>query len=321
MQSDLIRKATEVLQGGGLVAFPTETVYGLGANAFEESAVKKIFELKGRPSANPLIVHIAEVSQLKELTPKIEPMEELLIAAFWPGPLTLVFPKSDKVSKTVCGGLKTIAVRMPAHPTALELIKSCGFPIAAPSANPSGKPSATHHEHVKTYFGDRIFRIEGGDTQHGLESTVVQVKNGVPHIYRLGSVTPEDIERVTGVKPVLETRSPHSPGTHFKHYSPETQLCVLPKELWKTRIYQAIENDKRVGILATDESAKSLKDFEVTIFHLGSESNLMEVGSKIYSGLIHLDQQKLNIIFVQELPKSGLSMAIMDRLYRAAQVK
>jgi L-threonylcarbamoyladenylate synthase len=318
MQSDLIRKATEVLQGGGLVAFPTETVYGLGANAFESAAVEKIYSMKERPSANPLIVHIAEINQLKELVQKVEPMEQLLIAAFWPGPLTLVFPKSDKVPKIVSGGLKTVAVRMPAHPMALELIKSCGFPIAAPSANPSGKPSATSHEHVKAYFGDRIFRMEGGETQHGLESTVVQIKNKVPHIYRLGSVTPEDIERVTGVKPVIDTRSPHSPGTHFKHYSPETQLCVLNKEVWKTRIYQALEHGKRVGILATTESARSLRGFEVTVFDLGSESNLMQVGSRLYSGLIELDQQKLNIIFVQELPKTGLGLAIMDRLQRAA---
>lgn len=318
MQSDLIRRATEVLQGGGLVAFPTETVYGLGANAFESAAVEKIFAMKERPSSNPLIVHIAEISQLKELVVKVEPMEQLLIAAFWPGPLTLVFPKSDKVPRIVSGGLRTVAVRMPAHPMALELIRACGFPLAAPSANPSGKPSATHHEHVKNYFGDRIFRMEAGETEHGLESTVVQVKEGVPHIYRLGSVTPEDIERVTGVKPVLETHSQHSPGTHFKHYSPETQLCVLTKEVWKTRIYQALEHGKRVGILATDESARGLGDFEVTVYPLGSESNLMEVGSKLYSGLIALDQMKLSIIFVQELPKTGLGLAIMDRLNRAA---
>lgn len=318
MNTDLIQKASAILKKGGLVVFPTETVYGLGANAFDEAAAQKIYQIKGRPSTNPLIVHIAEIAQLKELVQKVEPMEELLIAAFWPGPLTLVFQKSEKVPTTTTGGLDTVAVRMPAHPMALELIKACGFPLAAPSANPSGKPSATHHEHVKAYFGESVFRMEAGETQHGLESTVLQVKNGVPHIYRLGSITPEDIEKVTGVKPVLETRSPHSPGTHFKHYAPETPLHILPKSLWKSRILQALQNDKKVGVLATTENAKALEGWELKIYPLGSESKLMELGSRIYSGLISLDQQKLNIIFVQELPKVGLGLAIMDRLERAA---
>jgi len=318
MEIDLINRAARILQEGNLVAFPTETVYGLGANAFNPAAIEKIFALKGRPSSNPLIVHIADVAQLKELAREVQPMEELLITAFWPGPLTLIFPKTEKVPAVATGGLDTVAVRMPAHEGALELIRSAGFPIAAPSANPSGKPSSTHHDHVKNYFGDRIFRMEGGDTEHGLESTVVQVKDGVPHIYRLGSVTPDEIERVTGVKPIVETTSPHSPGTQFKHYAPETPLHVLSKQDWRMRIQQAEENGKRIGVLTTLENQKKIEDLDVNVFCLGSESNLMELGSKLYSGLLKLDSLKLNIIFVQEVSKEGLGLAIMDRLKRAA---
>ncbi len=312
--SHLLQSAAQLLKSGELVAFPTETVYGLGADAFNDAAIQKIYEAKGRPSSNPLIVHIAEVADLALLTDQVGEEEQKLIAAFWPGPLTLVFPKKSTLSSLVTGGLDTVAVRMPAHPLALELIRASGSPIAAPSANLSGKPSATHHDHVKNYFGDRVFCLEGGATQHGLESTVLQIKNGIPHLYRLGSIMPEDIERVLGVKPILETQSPHSPGTRFKHYAPETALELLESA---KLIERAAMTQERIGILASTEVLATLPS-ELPSFDLGSESDLLSIGSHIYSGLIALDRLKLNKILVQSFPEQGLGLTIMDRLRRAA---
>lgn len=314
MDSNL-QKAADLIRAGELVAFPTETVYGLGADAFNDSAIQKIYEAKGRPSTNPLIVHIAEVVDLGLLTDEVGEQEKKLIAAFWPGPLTLIFPKKIAVSSLVTGGLDTVAIRMPAHPLALKLIKAAKTPIAAPSANLSGKPSATHHAHVKGYFGDAIFCLEGGATQHGLESTVLQIKSGVPHIYRLGSIVPEDLERVLGVKPILETKSPHSPGTRFKHYAPETELQILePEELLKEA---AKSPQEQIGILASTELLARLPA-SLNHFDLGSESDLLSIGSHIYSGLIALDALKLNKILVQSFPEQGLGLTIVDRLRRAA---
>lgn len=253
MNKDL-ENAAGLIKKGELVAFPTETVYGLGADVFNEDAIQKIYEAKGRPSSNPLIVHIAEVEQLALLTDDVGSAEQTLITAFWPGPLTLVFPKKSTVSDIVTGGLKTVAVRMPAHPMALDLIKTSGTPIAAPSANLSGKPSATHHSHVQNYFGESIFCLEGGATVHGLESTVLQIKEGVPHIYRLGSITPQNIERVLGSKPVLETKSEHSPGTRFKHYAPEAKLEICEPTVL---LEKANNTDEKVGILASTELWRS----------------------------------------------------------------
>lgn len=314
MNKDL-ENAAGLIKKGELVAFPTETVYGLGADVFNEDAIQKIYEAKGRPSSNPLIVHIAEVEQLALLTDDVGSAEQTLITAFWPGPLTLVFPKKSTVSDIVTGGLKTVAVRMPAHPMALDLIKTSGTPIAAPSANLSGKPSATHHSHVQNYFGESIFCLEGGATVHGLESTVLQIKEGVPHIYRLGSITPQNIERVLGSKPVLETKSEHSPGTRFKHYAPEAKLEICEPTVL---LEKANNTDEKVGILASTELLAQLPS-SLPHFDLGSESDLVAIGSHIYSGLIALDALKLDKILVQSFPEQGLGLAIMDRLHRAAE--
>lgn len=309
-----LTQAVHLLQAGELVAFPTETVYGLGADAFNETAIAKIYEAKGRPSNNPLIIHIADIADLSKLTDLVGPEEQVLITAFWPGPLTLIFPKKNTVPSTATGGLETVAVRMPAHPMALELIRSAGTPIAAPSANPSGKPSATHDEHVRAYFGNRIFTLEGGATQHGLESTVLQIKKGIPHIYRLGSITPEDIENVLGKKPILETHSEHSPGTRFRHYSPQAPVELLtPKEL----IERAKQANESIGVLATEETLAQLPK-ELPHFNLGKEGDYLTIGSRIYSGLIALDALHLNKIFIQSFSETGLGQTIMDRLRRAS---
>ncbi len=310
-----IQTAAALIQQGELVAFPTETVYGLGADMWNPDAIAKIYATKGRPSKNPLIVHIAEIAQLDSLVTELEPLEKTLIAAFWPGPLTLVLPKRSEVSQAVTGGLSTVAVRMPAHPMALELIRQAGVPIAAPSANLSGKPSATHHQHVRDYFGETLFVLEGGATEHGLESTVLQVKNGVPHIYRLGSITPEDVERATGVKAILETNSPHSPGTQFKHYAPSTPLILMEPEA----LLHACATERGIfGVIATTELLQRLKPKPSRSFDLGAESNLMEVGAHLYEALIEMDRLQLSKIFIQSFPEQGLGRAIMDRLRRAS---
>lgn len=312
--NDVFQTAAQLIKKGELVAFPTETVYGLGADAFNDEAIQKIYETKGRPSSNPLIVHIAEISDLALLTDQVGEEEKKLIAAFWPGPLTLIFQKKSTISKLVTGGLPTVAIRMPAHSLALELIKQAGTPIAAPSANLSGKPSATHHLHVQNYFGTAVFCLEGGATEHGLESTVMQIKNGIPHIYRLGSITPEDIEKVLRIKPVLETKSKHSPGTHFKHYAPETKLELLePKKL----LEEVLSSKEKLGILASSEILARLPK-QLPHFDLGSEKDLLVVGSHLYSGLIELDTLRLSKILVQSFPEQGLGLTIMDRLRRAA---
>ncbi len=313
-------KAAQLIQEGQLVAFPTETVYGLGADAFNEAAIQKIYEIKGRPSQNPLIVHISDIAQLPLLTDQIGEKEKALITAFWPGPLTLIFPKKKTVPDLTTGGLPTVAVRMPAHPLALELLEKAKTPIAAPSANPSGKPSATHHDHVHQYFGDELFILDGGATQHGLESTVVQIKNGLPHIYRLGSITPEDIEAVLACKPVLETQSKHSPGTRFKHYAPEAAMELLSPEAILKRIQTHDFGGQKIGLLASEEMLTQLKNtpHHLASFSLGTEKELLSVGSRIYSGLIALDALKLDKIVVQSFPEEGLGRTIMDRLRRAS---
>lgn len=312
--NDSISTAAQLIRSGELVAFPTETVYGLGADVFNERAIQKIYETKGRPSSNPLIVHIAELSDLSKLTDTVSDREQALITAFWPGPLTLIFPKKKGVPAITSGGLSTVAVRMPAHPMALELIRAAETPIAAPSANRSGKPSATHHAHVRDYFGPELCVLEGGATEHGLESTVVQIKDGVPHIYRLGSITPEDIERALSMKPVFETRSEHSPGTRFKHYSPEATLEIVESERWADLVESA---NKETGFMAPHELLTGLSS-DIPHYDLGPAKDLPGIASHLYSALIALDQKGLKRIYVPAFVEEGLGLALMDRLRRAA---
>ncbi len=305
--SENIKTAAELLKKGEVIAFPTETVYGLGAIAFNERAVAKIFELKKRPSFDPLIVHIAEISMLEEVCYFNEKAKRLA-DKFWPGPLTLVLPKKEKVPGIVTSGLPTVAVRMPAHKVALELIKQCGLPIAAPSANPFGRLSPTKAEHVLSYFGERLFILDGGECKIGLESTIIDLTQEVPVILRPGGVPPEEIEKILGkieIK-IKSSSSPKAPGQLKKHYSPSTPLKIFrEKETF---------SGKRIGFIAF--SNLPAKKYEVVKI-LSPSGDLKEAAANLFRFLHELDKMELDLILVEPVPEKGLGLAIMDRLKRA----
>ncbi len=305
--SENIKTAAELLKKGELVAFPTETVYGLGAIAFNERAVAKIFELKNRPGFDPLIVHIAEFSMLEEVCHFNEKAKRLA-ERFWPGPLTLVLPKKENVPGILTSGLPTVAVRMPAHKVALELIKECGLPIAAPSANPFGKLSPTKAEHVLSYFGEELFILDGGECRVGLESTIIDLTQEVPVILRPGGVPPEEIEKFLGkieIK-IASSSSPRAPGQLKKHYSPRTPLKIF----WRKEKFSG----KRIGFIAF--SKPPAEKYEVLRI-LSPAGDLKEAAANLFKFLHELDKMGLDLILVEPVPEKGLGLAIMDRLRRA----
>ncbi|WP_408955444.1 L-threonylcarbamoyladenylate synthase [Natroniella sp. ANB-PHB2] len=326
-----IEEAAKLLQQGRLVAFPTETVYGLGANALDKAAVKSIFTAKGRPSDNPLIVHIAEQKELKSLVKRklTEDVREL-ITNFWPGPLTIVLKKDDKVPAVTTGGLETIAVRMPQHPLALELIKAAQLPIAAPSANLSGKPSPTLFEHV---IDDLVGKIDGvlagGQAGIGVESTVVDLSREKPVLLRPGGVTYEELSEILGevkIDPTVETKLVNddqraiSPGMKYKHYSPQAEVILVEGRVEEIpiKIKELISenSDLKVGVMATNEFSDYYKG--VTIKEMGSRSNLAEISTNIFKLLREFDAEGVDKIIVEGLPIKGLGLAIMNRLRKSA---
>ena len=298
-----IDRAVELLKQGEIIGFPTETVYGLGANAFDEKAVRKIYAAKGRPGDNPCIVHIATREMLNDVVKTVSPEAEALMDKFWPGPLTIIFEKRGEIPDNVTGGLTTVAVRMPSHPVALELIKKTGVPIAAPSANLSGTPSPTKASHVKEDFPD-LFVIDGGDTTHGLESTVVSL-HGNPQVLRLGSITLEQLQEVIPTITIKEG-SRASPGTRYKHYTPRqplivcTTIAALKKELTPESV-----------VLCKEEHAKEFSNNDV--ISLGTTNE--EVAHNLYGALRTKKGEKLLVL---ALEKEGIGRTIMDRLERAA---
>jgi L-threonylcarbamoyladenylate synthase len=320
-----ISHAASLIRRGGIAAFPTETVYGIGANALDAEAVAKIYSLKRRPAQNPLIVHVSSEEQLQAVVEEIPPDAQKLIHRFWPGPLTLIFPKKLVVPDIVTAGLDTVAVRMPAHPTALELIRQAGVPLAAPSANPSGKPSSTHHRHVQDYFGAELFVIEGGDCRIGVESTVLYMDGDPARILRQGGLEQEEIERVLG-RPVEgpgEEKQALSPGMMFQHYSPRGQVVLVAySEQMGEQIRQVLEGElvkgRKAGALVTREYASYVPPGAVGV-DLGTMSDLNTVAASLYAGLIEMDQQQVEVIAAQSYPEVGLGKAIMDRLRRASQ--
>lgn len=320
-----IREAARLLQSNQVLAFPTETVYGLGANALSDDAVAKIYEAKGRPSDNPLIVHIAELHQLEELVDSIPAHAHLLMKEFWPGPLTLIFPKkAGVVSEKVTAGLDTIAVRMPDHPVALALISAARLPIAAPSANRSGKPSPTTALHVATDLDGRIAGIlDGGPTGVGLESTVVDCTGEVPIILRPGGISKEEIERVignvlAGSPSPNEVAVPKSPGMKYKHYAPVAPLYLLDGEpTWiQSMIDQKRRDGLKVGIMSTTENAHYYN--ADLVLECGSRMDLQSVAHYLYEVLRKFDEVPLDCIFSEVFPDSGIGAAIMNRLDKAA---
>lgn len=325
-----LRKAAFRLTEGKLIAFPTETVYGLGADALNGTAVADIFTAKGRPADNPLIVHIGVRSQLADIASDIPVVAERLIDRFWPGPLTLVLPSTGKVSAHVTAHLPTVAVRMPAHPVAQALLLEADCPVAAPSANRSGRPSPTEAQHVLDDLSGRIFGVlDGGATGFGLESTVLDVTGEFPVLLRPGGVTLEQLRAVLGkvqIDPALAGHSPgqtpRSPGMKYRHYAPradmtlvrgsETEMVERIRAL--TAQYQA--QGLKVGVLTTEEH-QTAYDADVVIA-CGRRDRLDSVARELYRALRQFDEVEVDCVLVETFPESGWGMTIMNRLRKAA---
>lgn len=325
---EVVDKAAQIIKIGGLVVFPTETVYGLGANVFNEEALKKIFFAKGRPSDNPIIVHIGDQLQLEELTDAVSPLQKKLIDSFWPGPLTILFKKKDNISKIVSGGLSTVAVRMPSHRLAQELINNSGVPIAAPSANISGRPSSTSGTDAHNdLIGMVDMIIDAGISDIGLESTVVRVLEESVFILRPGAVTKEMLEKIAHPLPVVFTEDKSklqsSPGTKYKHYAPRGRLILEVANQMAERAFFLQKEGLNVGIITTkqDENLREdlFKIYEPNVFTIGDRNNLEEVSRNLYSALRFFDTHHVDVIVCESFPEQGLGIAIMDRLKRASE--
>lgn len=333
----LLKEAAALLRQGGVVAFPTETVYGLGADARVTSAVEAVFAAKGRPSDNPLIVHIAKDEQLDELVQQVGPTARKLMDAFWPGPLTIVLPVREGVlSPRVTAGLDTVGIRMPDHPVALALIEESGCPVAAPSANRSGRPSPTLAGHVLEDLADSIDGIvDGGATGVGVESTVVQVQeDGAITVLRPGGVTLEQLSLAAGVPVQLDPallpesggvsdQAPRAPGMKYTHYAPKGELSIVTGEsqaevsAWISRsLKEAAARGERTGVLAFDEHIGSYE--ADCVLSLGSLSDLSTAAHRLYALLRRMDEERIGYILSEACPEDGLGAAIMNRLRKAA---
>jgi L-threonylcarbamoyladenylate synthase len=317
--------AAHFLQENEVVALPTETVYGLGGNAKSDVAVEKIFAAKGRPSDNPLIIHIADKKQINAFVTEIPVNAETLMEKFWPGPLTIIFKKKEAVlSEKATAGLDTVAVRMPDHPVALALLKKCGLPIAAPSANSSGKPSPTNAQHVIDDLNGKIAGVlDGGSTGVGVESTVVDCTEGIPVILRPGGVTKEMLEAVVGevhldVALSDETSKPKAPGMKYQHYAPNAPLYLVDgsHSFLQSLIEEKQKEGLRVGVLATEESARGYQSD--VVIACGKRDELESVATALYETLRNFNREKVDIIFSEMFPNTGVGHAIMNRLQKAA---
>jgi L-threonylcarbamoyladenylate synthase len=313
--TDAIARAAQILQSGGLVAFPTETVYGLGANALDPLAVAKIFAAKGRPARNPIIVHVAEVEDAKKLVSAWPALAEKLAERFWPGPLTLVLPRASCVPDLVTAGGETVALRMPAHPVALALLRTCRLPLAAPSANRSTELSPTLPEHVLHGLADSIdLLLDAGPTSGGLESTVLDVTTNPPRLLRPGLVTVAQLEALVGpidrsLAPALEPM--RSPGQMRRHYAPKTPLEVVLSS--RPRVEELVTQGLGVGWL-THLEEKSLATMQVKL-----PNDAVAYSAELYAALHRLDDAKLDRIVVEAPPAGDDWLAVQDRLQRAAE--
>ncbi|MGA2760910.1 MAG: L-threonylcarbamoyladenylate synthase [Candidatus Cybelea sp.] len=306
---DSIARAAVLLRQGGVVAFPTETVYGLGALAFDARAVARIFEIKGRPSFDPLIVHVADRAMLGEVAAAVPAAAEVLIERFWPGPLTLVLKKRPAVPGLVTAGLPTVAVRMSDHPVARALLEAVGSPLAAPSANPFGRLSPTRAEHVARMLGDRVDLIlDGGATKYGIESTIVALEPR-PALLRPGAIAPEQIEALSGpLERTRPTSDVRAPGQLEQHYAPATPLRLIDPRL----VPQA--ERFRAGVITLRDSHEGYAASRT----LSPRGDLREAAANLFEMLHALDALGLDRIDAAPLTEAGLGLAIMDRLRRAA---
>lgn len=320
----MIIEAGELLKAGETVAFPTETVYGLGADATNSEAVAKIFQAKGRPQDNPLIAHVATKEQLFQLVEAVPSYVEKLIDTFSPGPITYVLPSNGTCADNVTAGLTTVGVRIPSHPVALKLLKACNIPIAAPSANLSGKPSPTTAEHVWDDLHGKIAGlVDGGPTGVGLESTVIDCTQDIPIILRPGGISLEELEEVVGkvmMDPALQsasaTEKPKAPGMKYKHYAPEVPMWLIEggSEKIQETYNQLKAEGKRVGVLANRNILEKLTVDE----KISLGESLEEVASNLYDGLRKFKQGDVDIILCDTYPEIGIGQAVMNRLRKAA---
>ncbi|MBE5935836.1 MAG: threonylcarbamoyl-AMP synthase [Lachnospiraceae bacterium] len=332
INKEVISEASKVLQEGGIVAIPTETVYGLAGDALSSEVSHKIYEAKGRPSDNPLIVHISSVDDLYKLAKKV-PEEALKLAdKYWPGPLTMVLEKSELVPDTITGGLSTVAIRMPNNKIVLDLISESGIYLAAPSANTSGKPSPTTAEHVIADLSGKIdMIIDGGKVGIGIESTIVDLTSEVPVILRPGFITKKDLEEVVGDveidKAILQKNSnkgfvPKAPGMKYKHYAPKADMAIVlgDDDVVIDKINQLAQDkmkECKVGIIATTQTAdKYIQGVEVKI--VGSRENEATIANGLYSVLREFDKTDVEFIYSEGFVEDELGQAIMNRLFKAA---
>jgi len=329
LRKDLV-KAGEILRAGGLVAFPTETVYGLGGDAMHSEASSKIYAAKGRPSDNPLIIHISEFEEIHNIGKDVPAEAKMLADAFWPGPLTMVVKKRDEVPYTTTGGLDTVAVRLPSHPVARALIKESGCPIAAPSANTSGRPSPTKAEHVIEDMSGKIdMIIDGGNCGIGLESTIVDLTEETPMILRPGYITLEMVCKVVGkceIDPGIlaedSLAKPKAPGMKYKHYAPKAQLTIVDGA--ENKVIEKInfltkadrEEGKRVGIIATRESID--KYTGDVVVNIGSREDEDTIARNLFAILRDFDNADVDRIYSESFVSPAVGQAIMNRLLKAA---
>ena len=319
-----IETVGEILKNGGLAAIPTETVYGLAANALDDGAVKRIFEAKGRPADNPLIVHISDLSQWDALVREIPENARKLAEAYWPGPLTIVLPKSAIISDVVSGGLATVAVRMPSHPVARAVIQAAGVPLAAPSANRSGRPSPTTARHVKDDMDGRIDCIlDAGPCEVGVESTVISLCGERPRLLRPGGVTPEMLRRVLGEIDIddavfhrlAEGKTAASPGMKYKHYAPAAAVTILKGSFAQFCAYvDAHRADGTMALCFTGEEAR----LPVPAVAFGREDDGAAQAARIFDALRELDAKGAKTVFARFPQMDGVGLAVFNRLVRAA---
>ncbi len=326
-----LKQAAKLLKNNQVVAFPTETVYGLGANAYSKKAVEKIFAAKKRPADNPLIIHLAEKKDVKQIIKgDLDKQAKKLMAEFWPGPLTLILPKNDKIPQIATGGLDTIAVRIPDHSLARQLISLTSLPIAAPSANLSGRPSPTMAKHVIDDLAGRIAGIiKGEQSLIGLESTVLDLSKETPVLLRPGAITYEQLVDVLGVVKVDENiglkvgktvKKALAPGMKYRHYSPLAEVVLVEGDKNKIAaiINQLIKDSSidNIGVMSTKENKNLYKNAEVKV--MGSRKDLITIGNNIFKLLREFDEIGVDLIYIEGLNRKGIGLAIMNRLKKAA---
>ena len=324
-----LKEAGKVIANGGLVLFPTETVYGLGANGLNETAVKRIYIAKGRSSDNPLILHISDYEMLKTIAQNISEIEYKLMNTFWPGPFTIILERTSIVPNTVTGGLGTVGIRMPSNKIAHELIKYAGIPIAAPSANISGKPSGTNLDDISEELFCKVdYIINGGNCDIGLESTVVRVIDNIPHILRPGKITAEELKSVAGDVVVDEhvlgkldkNQKVLSPGMKYRHYAPQAKcILVYSKDNLKmvNKINEISHEYKNPVVIACTENIK-MYNIKNKI-DIGSKEHLEEISKNLFTDLRKVDNYNPDIVIIEGVDKSGIGLAIMNRLIRACE--